>query len=263
MKDLQIQDTQSIGEIKDGIQSLQKVMKEVMKEDIHYGVVPGCGKKPALLKPGAEKIMATFRIAPIFDIEDLSTEDEARFRVITKGTYSPTGNFLGQGVGECSSNEEKFKWRASVCNEEFEATPEARRRIKWKKGWNGPATSIKQVRDSHTDKANTVLKMAKKRSCIDMVLTVTAASDIFAQDIDENHVPEVKQKIEMPTKVEPVKKVVIENVEEPQKDEKKSEGSELICNECNVAVTENISKFSKKEFSRALCFDCQKVARTK
>ena len=35
------------------------------------------------------------------------------------------------------------------------------------------------------DAANTVLKMAKKRSFIDAVLTVTGASRIFTQDLED------------------------------------------------------------------------------
>ncbi|HIJ50738.1 MAG TPA: hypothetical protein HPP54_06770, partial [Nitrospinae bacterium] len=39
--------------------------------------------------------------------------------------------------------------------------------------------------DNPADYYNTVLKMAKKRALVDAVLTATAASDIFSQDIEE------------------------------------------------------------------------------
>ena len=42
-----------------------------------------------------------------------------------------------------------------------------------------------QVRTEPEDADNTILKMAKKRALIDAVLTVTAASDIFAQDVED------------------------------------------------------------------------------
>src|SRR5437868_12053359 len=88
---------------------IQEVMKAVMKESTHYGTIPGC-KKPSLWKPGAEVLFATFRISVDPAIEDLSTRDEARFRVVARAT-SANGTPLGSAVGEASSDEEKYKWR--------------------------------------------------------------------------------------------------------------------------------------------------------
>ena len=235
---LQVIPPQSVSEIKEGVAAIQKVMKSVMIKDIHYGTVPGCGDKFILLKSGAEKIMATFRIAPKFQIVDLSTNDECRYRIIATALYAPNGNFLGEGVGECSSSEEKFKWRASVCDEEFEDTPESRRRVKWKKGYNGkPSFSVKQIREEHTDKANTVLKIAKKRACIDMVLTVTAASDIFSQDMEDENPKGNKVEYNL-----------------------KSNGNEekFHCSECKMEIKKEVYDYSVKVLKKALCFNHQK-----
>jgi len=164
---------------------IQEVMKSVMQKDQHYGVIPGAGNKPTLLKPGAEKLMLTFRLSPDPIVEDLSNIDERRYR-ITCRINDRDGHFLGSGLGEASSNEEKYKWRAAVCKEEFEETPEDRRRVKWRKGYQGgAATKTQQVRMEPADIANTILKMAKKRALVDAALTVTAASDIFTQDLEE------------------------------------------------------------------------------
>jgi hypothetical protein len=170
-------------EIRAQVNLIQEVMQAVMKKDVHYGTIPGC-RQPSLYKPGSEKILSTFRIAIEPIVEDLSTEDVAHFRVITRAT-STNGQFLGAGVGEASSEEEKYKWREMVCQEEFDSLPETRRRIKYKKGREGSFYTVYQVRTEVADIANTVLKMAKKRSQIDVTLTVTAASDIFAQDIED------------------------------------------------------------------------------
>ena len=51
-------------DIKSQVALIQDVMKTVMLKGEHYGVIPGCGDKPALLKPGAEKLNLTFRMAP-------------------------------------------------------------------------------------------------------------------------------------------------------------------------------------------------------
>lgn len=159
-------------------------MQAVMKDGVHYGKVPGCGDKPTLLKPGAEKILATFRLAANPEIEDLSSRDEIRYRIKT-AIISSSGLVVGYGVGECSTAEEKYKWKKAICEEEWAETPEDRRREKWSKGWNEPASKTKQVRTNIADIANTILKMAKKRSLVDGCLTATACSDIFAQDLED------------------------------------------------------------------------------
>lgn len=165
--------------------AIVEAMQTVMRKDIDFGTIPGT-PKPTLYKPGSEKILSMFNLAATPTVEDLSTPDTIRYRVHVAIVHIPTGNMLGVGVGEASSAESKYQWRAVVCNEEWEETPEDRRRNKWKKGYQGNgATCIRQIRADMEDIANTVLKMAKKRAQIDAVLTVTAASDVFAQDIED------------------------------------------------------------------------------
>jgi len=154
-------------------------MQAVMKEGTHYGKIPGT-PKPSLWKPGAEVLCTTFRIAPSYRTEDLSDSDSVRYRVTCIGTHQTSGVVLCEGMGECSSNEEKYKWRAAGLKE-YNATPENRKRIKYKN--NGDET--KQVRTEPADIANTVLKMACKRAQVAMSLNAVAASDIFTQDIED------------------------------------------------------------------------------
>ena len=163
---------------------IQTIMQGVMKKDVDYGMVPGC-KSPTLLKPGSEILLTTFHIASKPVIHDLSTPDKVHYRVISYGYYRD-GSLVGTGVGECSSNEEKYKWRRAVCDQEWNETPADRRREKWHKGWDGkPDWKSKQVRTENADLANTVLKMAKKRSQVDLTLTCTAASRLFTQDVED------------------------------------------------------------------------------
>lgn len=170
-------------EIRMQVNTIQSVLKEVMQKDVHYGVIPGC-KEPSLYKPGAEKIMATFRLSAEPFVTDLSTPDCIRYQVTVR-LVSPTGVFVGAGIGECSTNEEKYKWRRAVCDEEYDATDPSRKREKWARGQGGKTYVNKQVRTEPADLANTVLKMAKKRALVDATLTATAASDIFTQDIED------------------------------------------------------------------------------
>jgi hypothetical protein len=168
-------------EVRARVNLIQEVMRAVMKEGMHYGTIPGT-PKPTLYKAGSEVILSTFRIGVDPEVEDLSLPgEEARFRVRARGVSQSNGVFLGAGVGECSSNEEKYRWRAMVHQKEWDATPEDHRRVKFTREGN----EIQQVRTNPADVANTILKMAKKRAQIDMTLTVTAASDVFAQDIED------------------------------------------------------------------------------
>jgi hypothetical protein len=167
----------SAADIRHRVNTIQEVMTAVMKRDVHYGIIPGC-KKPSLYKPGSEVLLATFQIATSIHVTDLSTDDCIRYQVRVIGTHAPSGVVLGEGIGECSSNEEKYKWRKAY-DEEWNATPENRRRIKFGK------YKDKQVRTEPADVANTILKMAKKRAQIDMTLTTTGASDCFEQDVED------------------------------------------------------------------------------
>lgn len=170
-------------DIRTQVNLVQEVMQAVMKKETHYGVIPGT-KKPTLYKAGAEVLCATFRIADKYEIEDLTVDGMARFRVRCIGTHQTTGIVLGEGMGECSSHEEKYKWRGAICQEEFDATPENMRRVKFSK-YQGKVEKKQQVRTEPADQANTILKMACKRAKIAMTLNATAASDCFTQDIED------------------------------------------------------------------------------
>lgn len=164
--------------------TVQQVMQAVMKPNVHYGAIPGAGDKPTLLKSGAEVLCMTFRIADRYEVTDLSRDGVIRYRVNCIGEHQQSGVPLGSGLGECSTDEEKYRWRKAVCVEEFEATPETHRRLKFGRKQGGHYT-VQQVRTEPADLANTVLKMACKRAKIAMVLNVTAASDMFSQDLED------------------------------------------------------------------------------
>lgn len=204
---------------------MQDVMLEVMKDDTHFGIIPGT-KKRSLYKAGAEKIMSTFRLAADPEVTDLSRDGEIHYRVKVS-ILSASGAFLGAGIGECSSGEDKYSWRAAVCDEEFDDTPENRRRIKYSK-YQGRVEKKKQVRTNPADVSNTILKMAKKRGLIDGVLTVTAASDLFTQDI-EDLPPEVAAEIENAHRVSPAASAVQHTIppDSPERDAAKKEADDV------------------------------------
>ena len=138
---------------------VQQVMHKVMKNGEHYGTIPGCGPKPTLLKPGAEKLAMTFRLAPKFEVAISNLPGGHREYEIVCSLYTAGGEFVGQGVGCCSTMESKFRYV-------------------WKGG-------ERVEHPDPADKFNTVKKISKKRALVDAILTATAASDIFTQDIEE------------------------------------------------------------------------------
>lgn len=177
-------DRMAVAEILSHVTRVQEVMRAVMKPDVHYGIIPGTDK-PTLLKPGAELLCMTFRIGPTYHVEDLSTDLVVRYRSTCIGTHQTTGVVMGTGMGEASSGEGKYKW-VKAYREEWDATPENLRRIKY--GWDKKKREkyeVMQVRTDPADLANTILKMANKRAYLAMVLSVTAASDCFSQDLDD------------------------------------------------------------------------------
>lgn len=252
----------SPGAIKQRVQAIQQLMKEVLQPGTKenefsgdYGIIPGTGKKPSLWKSGSEQILAMFEIAVEPVVEDLSTEDCFRYRVTTRLTHAPTGIFLGAGVGEASSDETKYKWRRTYSQKEFDSTEYDRRRIKYSqyKDNNGMWADKEelQVRTEPADVANTILKMAKKRSQIDATLTVTGASSMFDQDLEDMS---DDQKRAM----------------EEQRGKGKSRGkaqADVKCSECN-AVGGHLPKCSQRKDAQTqapakaepvMCADCGKI----
>ena len=205
------------GDVRQRFDLIQKVMKSRMKEDVHFGKIPGCGDKMTLLKPGSEMLLSMFRIAVDPQVEDLSSEDEAKFRITARGIFAPTEEYLGAGVGCASSNEDKYKWREVRSQSEWDNTPETRRRYKFKRNPGKEDIKIMQVRVEPADVANTILKMAKKRAQIDMTLTVLAVSDIFTQDLEDE--------VEAPAKGKPV--VAEPKAKVEAKEEKPEEKQEI------------------------------------
>jgi len=122
-------------DIKKQVNHIKKLMKAVMREGVHYGKV-GFTKNPCLWKAGAEKLLLTFGITVSIEIEDKSNEDCVSYRVKASAIHRQSGTFLGSAYAECSSNEAKYKWRSSICDEEYETTLDSKRRIKFeKKRW--------------------------------------------------------------------------------------------------------------------------------
>jgi hypothetical protein len=197
---------------------IQEVMASVMRPGEHYGVIPGTGKKvtrlnkesgrpetveegkPTLLKPGAEKLGFLFRLAPRYQITMREfAKGHREYEVLCSLEQIQTGRFFGAGVGSATTMESKYRFRSDVIKGS-DGKPKLVPKIYWddrdSAKLGGPQFSPRKVdgqwvivqrveHDNPADYYNTVLKMAKKRAHVDAVLTATAASDIFTQDLED------------------------------------------------------------------------------
>jgi hypothetical protein len=175
----------TVAQMKANRELMKQVMTDLMEPGVHYGIIKGTDK-PTLLKPGAELLCVVFRVDAKPHVEDLGDEDLIRYRVTMEGIHIPTTQVIAHGLGEASTDEEKYKWRACYNSREWDTTPFDRQRIKY--GYNRQERTefeTKQVRTNPADAANTILKMAKKRAHVDLVMSFSACSDVFAQDMED------------------------------------------------------------------------------
>ncbi len=188
------------------VNMIQDVMRSVMQDGEHYGVIPGTNK-PSLLKPGAEKLSLVFRLRPEYQVTRTDMPGGHREYEITCSLYHiPTGAMIGQGVGSATTMENKYRFRTgpteltdSLVPKEYWDTrkdnPAKAQEIIGGKGfttkkndagkWVIAIQGEKVEHENPADYYNTVLKMAKKRAHVDAILTATAASDIFTQDTED------------------------------------------------------------------------------
>jgi ribosomal protein L37AE/L43A len=202
----------SVEDIVAQVRKVQEVMSAVMKENEHYGVIPGTKAKPTLLKPGAEKLCLLFRLDPEYELLERTREgDHLTITARCVLYHAPTGQRRGSGLGSCSSRESKYAYRRGErkCPK---CEKETIRKSKNDEGWycwrklDGCGATFKPgdkaiegqevgrvANPDLADTYNTVLKMATKRALVAAVLIVTAASDIFTQDLEDLPPPPEEQ----------------------------------------------------------------------
>ncbi len=215
-QDLELAPEQVISQV----QTIQHVMHEVMANGVHYGVIPGTDK-PSLLKPGAEKLMLTFRLRPEFRRE--RERDGQHLTVYSYCTlvHILTGQVFAREVaGSCSTRESRYAYRTGERICPACGSPAI---IKGKEEYGGGWVCFKKkngcgakfsdgtaeiesqkvgrvANPDLADQENTVLKMSDKRALIAATLIATAASDIFTQDLEDTSEPPAEPKPTAPKK---------------------------------------------------------------
>lgn len=183
----------TVAQVLEQVNLVQQVMRNTMKEGEHFGKIPGCGDKPTLLQPGAQKLLLTFRFNPDYSVETVDMGGGHReYRVICRLTNA-AGVFIGSGVGSATTLESKWRYRSEATGKDV---PQEYWQSRDQSLLGGNSYTARKTagawkiyhkveHDNPADYYNTCLKMAKKRALVDATLTRTAASDIFTQDVEE------------------------------------------------------------------------------
>lgn len=198
------------------------LLSEAMTKDVHYGTIPGCGDKPVLFQPGAQKLGVMFQLAAEVnenrtDLDGFHREYETTITLVDRASRA----VVAVGVGVCSTLESKYRYRTGPGESTGELIPpgfwEKRKvdPIGAQRLIGGPGHQPEKVdgvwmiarkgsrveHDNPPDYWNTVRKIAHKRAFVHAMINATAASDIFSQDLDPddlgNQAPDDK-KIDRP-----------------------------------------------------------------
>lgn len=250
---------------------VRDIMKNVMEPGIHYGDVPGCGKKPSLFQAGAEVLASTFRLCPEYEITK-TFHDGGHLTVdVVCRLYDSKHSFLGSGVGMATTMESKHRYRNAnlkcpACGAEtiFKDKKEEGGWYCWtKKGGcgakfaAGDAAIENQERGKvenadPADQYNTTLKMGKKRSFVDCTKTVLAVSDIYSQDLED--IAEMMQNVEPHTpdpvkKKEPVQKTPPAGDPPPVKKDPPADSFEWTFEKCKEAASPDLTNVIRSKWN--------------
>ena len=190
----------NVNDLKKRSYLVTEIKKEVMKENLHYGLVPGCGKKPTLFKNGAELLCMSFGLSPESNIQINELGEGHREYIVTTTLRNQNGFVVASSAGSCCTKESKYRYRGN----ELIATGKPVPKNYWveknnailgtgcvaKKDENGnwmifKKGENKKENEDIADVYNTVLKMAVKRSLVASVLLATGGSCEFTQDIED------------------------------------------------------------------------------
>ena len=158
--------------LEQGRRRVQAIKESLMLQGTDYGLVPGTGNKPTLLKPGAEKLAEFYRLAAEILLHErhgdgINTPLIAYVAECRLHLGTTAGPVVAVGWGVCSNWERKYRYR----NE-----------------WVGSGRDRQRMQVENPDpweQANTVAKMAEKRAFVDGVLRATASSALFTQDLED------------------------------------------------------------------------------
>lgn len=192
--------------------TIVQFVQQIMVQDQDFGVIPGTGTKPVLLKPGAEKLCNFFGLepefTPIYEEADWTGERHAGepfYYIRYRCRLMRNGQVLGVGEGSCNSWESKYRYRNAnrkcpECERECIIAGKKEYGGGWlcfaKKGGCGAKFLADDQRitgqavgrvpnPDMADAVNTIQKMAQKRALVPATLLATSGSEFFTQDLED------------------------------------------------------------------------------
>lgn len=222
---------QTIDEAVAQVHARDDFMHKVMRKDLDYGVIPGTGTKPTLLKPGAERLLSAYglhpqlvdKVPPTLDYlgKEHAGEPFFEFRKTCR-VWRQTGPseldrmLVAEAGGSCNSWETKYRYRNAArrcpnCGGEHIIKGKAEFGGGWlcwkKKGGCGDTFAATDARitdqadgkvanEAVADVVNTVEKMAEKRALVAATIIATGWSDLVTQDVEDNARSDVQSSAE-------------------------------------------------------------------
>lgn len=165
-------------------EALRENMKAVLRENVDYGVIPGTGSKPSLLKPGAEKLLQWFGFGHTMEQVETERDSAGTWQGVTyRCTVTkamPDGRVVAVGTceGYAGYDEDRFYLSAEAATAKEHALAERYRR-------NVNPSKCVEYRAPR----NSVIKMAQKRALVGAALQATSASTLFTQDVEDTAEP--------------------------------------------------------------------------
>jgi len=166
--------------------------KEILKLNIDYGMMTGINK-PALLKPGAEKIRKAFelQIAEMNCVKEILDYNKNYIDYTYKCVVtSKNGIRLGICDGNANSKEEKFRYvfrpSEKVPNKKDLELLKLEGKGRWKKCSDKWVWFERIENPDVLGFKNSIQKIAQKRAFVGAILMATGASEFFTQDLISN-----------------------------------------------------------------------------
>ena len=167
---------------------LNSIFRNIMQKGTDYDTLPGTNK-PTLLKPGAEMLRMAFNLSYQAELETVMEDWDMGvfyYKVFTHFSNSK-GQYVGTGIGSANSGETRYAIRWVYESDVPKDVDKASLKSRTKQGRNGPYIqyAMPLTIDEKATLINTLQKMAKKRSFVDGILSITGASRIFTQDVED------------------------------------------------------------------------------
>lgn len=179
-----------LAETKEWYNEFVKLSKQILKEKLDYGTIPGVNK-PSLFKPGAEKLRFVYGLGVEVACVDKTEDISSKYLDYTyKATVrSKTGQILAECEGNCNSYENKWRYRwvktSKKPEKELAETLKAQGKGKWTKNGNAWIWLERVENPDLIGMKNVLLKMSQKRAFVGAMLIATGASEFFTQDVED------------------------------------------------------------------------------